>query len=151
MKGFFLLIFIILPLVQISCSKCCHRRSNWRVLINCFFQTSVTLNMYIRFSRITLLFTNSFDESHLNMREKKNRLFAKKNDNFLCFYLCLFEIRHFVETLFPNKDAYLPGVQEKLCFFTIHCKLQLLPRLHRCKRPAKLSTQCECTVTRIGW
>ena len=28
--------------------------------------------------------------------------------------------------------------------------LQPLPLLHRCKRPAKLSTQCKCTVTPIG-
>ena len=35
------------------------------------------------------------------------------------------------------------GVQEKF--------VQPLPRLHRCKRPTKLSTLCECTVTPIGW
>ena len=44
---------------------------------------------------------------------------------------------------------HIQGVQEKLCFFTIHCNP--VPRLHRCKRPSKLSTQCECTVTPIGW
>ena len=40
------------------------------------------------------------------------------------------------------------GVQE-IAFF--HNSLQPLPRLHCCKRPLKLSTQCECTVTPIGW
>ena len=40
-------------------------------------------------------------------------------------------------------------VQEKLFFF--HNSLQPLLRLHRCKRPSKLSTRCECTVTPIGW
>ena len=34
------------------------------------------------------------------------------------------------------------GGQKKLCFF--HISLQPLPRLHRCKRNLKLSTQCEC-------
>ena len=29
--------------------------------------------------------------------------------------------------------------------------LQPLPRLQCCKRPSKLSTQCECTITPIGW
>ena len=47
----------------------------------------------------------------------------------------------------PKKD--IQGVQEKLCFF--HISLQPLPRLHRCKRPIKLSKQCKCTVTPIGW
>ena len=42
----------------------------------------------------------------------------------------------------------LQGVREKLCFF--HNLLQTLLRLYRCKRPSKLSTQCECTVTPIG-
>ena len=32
-----------------------------------------------------------------------------------------------------------------------HNLLQPLPRLHRCRRPSKLSTQCECTVSPIGW
>ena len=44
---------------------------------------------------------------------------------------------------------YLQCVQEKLYFF--HNSLQHLPRLHRCNRPSTLSTQCECTVTLIGW
>ena len=35
------------------------------------------------------------------------------------------------------------------CVF--HNSLQPLPRLHDCKRPSKLSTQCKCTVTPIGW
>ena len=39
----------------------------------------------------------------------------------------------------------LQGVQENLCFF--HNSLQPLHRLHRCKGPPKLSTQCECTAT----
>ena len=43
------------------------------------------------------------------------------------------------------------GCSGKIVFF--HNSLQPLPRLHRCKRPSntKLSTQCECTVTPIGW
>ena len=41
------------------------------------------------------------------------------------------------------------GFSGKIVFF--HNSLQPLPRLHRCKRPSKLSTQCECTVTPIGW
>ena len=45
---------------------------------------------------------------------------------------------------------YVQGVQEKLCF--CHNSLQPLPRpRRRCKRPTKLSTPCECTVTPIGW
>ena len=48
-----------------------------------------------------------------------------------------------------HSKVHLQGVQEKLCFF--HNSLQPFPRLHRCKRPSKLSTQCECTVTPIGW
>ena len=35
-----------------------------------------------------------------------------------------------------------------MCFF--HNLLQPLPRLHRCKRSSKRSTQCKCTVTPIG-
>ena len=41
------------------------------------------------------------------------------------------------------------GCSGKNVFF--HNSLQPLPRLHRCKRPSKLSTQCKCTVTPIGW
>ena len=42
------------------------------------------------------------------------------------------------------------GCSGKNVFF--HNSLQPLPRLHRCcMRPTKLSTQCECTVTPIGW
>ena len=43
----------------------------------------------------------------------------------------------------------IQGVQVKLCF--LHDSMQPLPRLHCCKRSSKLSTQCECTVTPIGW
>ena len=38
----------------------------------------------------------------------------------------------------------------KNCVF-FHNSLQPLPRLHRCKRPSKLSIQCECTVIPDGW
>ena len=41
------------------------------------------------------------------------------------------------------------GCSGKIVFF--HNSLQPLLHLHRCKRPSKLSTQCECTVTPIGW
>ena len=41
------------------------------------------------------------------------------------------------------------GCSGKIVFF--HNSLQLLPSLHRCKRPSKLSTQCEFTGTPIGW
>ena len=41
------------------------------------------------------------------------------------------------------------GCSEKIVFF--QNSLLPLPRLHRCKRPSKLSTKCECTVTPIGW
>ena len=42
------------------------------------------------------------------------------------------------------------GCSGKIVFF--HNSLQPLPRLHRCKRPSKFSTQCDCTVTHpIGW
>ena len=40
-------------------------------------------------------------------------------------------------------------VFRKIVFF--HNSLQPLPRLHRCKRPSKLSTQCECTVIPLRW
>ena len=40
-------------------------------------------------------------------------------------------------------------VFRKKCFFLLN-SLQPLSRLHRCKRPSKLSTQCEGTVTPIG-
>ena len=41
------------------------------------------------------------------------------------------------------------GCSGKIVFF--HISLQPHPRLHRCKRSSKLSTQFECTVTPIGW
>ena len=41
------------------------------------------------------------------------------------------------------------GFSGKIVFF--HNSLQSLPRIHRCKRPSKLSTQCENAVTPIGW
>ena len=42
------------------------------------------------------------------------------------------------------------GCSGKIVFF--HNSMQTLPRLHRCKRPSKLSTQRDCTtVTPIGW
>ena len=40
-------------------------------------------------------------------------------------------------------------VFRKNCVF-FHNSLQPIPRLHCC-RPSKLSTQCDCTVTPIGW
>ena len=52
-------------------------------------------------------------------------------------------IKYKDERILPNLKI-LQGVQEKLCFF--HNSLQPLPRLHRCKRPSKLSTKSECTV-----
>ena len=42
------------------------------------------------------------------------------------------------------------GCSGKIVVFLQFNSLQPLPRLHRCKRPSKLSTQCECTVTPIG-
>ena len=41
------------------------------------------------------------------------------------------------------------GCSVKIVFF--QNSLQPLPRLHRSKRPSMFSTQCECTVTPIGW
>ena len=41
-------------------------------------------------------------------------------------------------------------VFRKNCF-VFKNSLQPLPTLHGCKRPSKHSTQCECTVTPIGW
>ena len=41
------------------------------------------------------------------------------------------------------------GCSGKIAFF--QNSLQHLPHLHRCNRPSTLSTQCECTVTPIGW
>ena len=45
---------------------------------------------------------------------------------------------------------FIQVAQEKLCFFAIHCNL-FLAYIHRCKNPLKFSTQCEYTVTPIGW
>ena len=64
---------------------------------------------------------------------------------------------HALESLLANQHLFangrgereIQGVQEKMCFF--RNSLQPLSRPHRCKRPSKLSTQCECTVTPIGW
>merc|ERR1711860_278717 len=47
-----------------------------------------------------------------------------------------------------HKKIYT-GCSGNIVFF--HNSLQPLPRLHRCKRPSKLSAQCECTVSLIGW
>ena len=44
----------------------------------------------------------------------------------------------------------LQGGQKKIVFFSQFTATPF-PRLHRCKRPSKLSTQCKCTVTPIGW
>ena len=42
-------------------------------------------------------------------------------------------------------DRYIETLTEiKFVFF--HNSVQPLPRLHRCKRPSRLSTQCACTV-----
>ena len=49
---------------------------------------------------------------------------------------------------FQNSFGKHTGCSGKIFFF--HNSLQPLPRLHRCKRPTKLSTQFECTVTPIG-
>ena len=49
----------------------------------------------------------------------------------------------------PQHAASGTGCSGKIVFF--HNSLQPLPLLHRCKKPSKLSTQCECTVTPIGW
>ena len=51
-------------------------------------------------------------------------------------HICLYALLQKVRTCFCK----IQGVQEKLCFF--HNLLQPLPRLHCCKRPSKLSTQC---------
>ena len=40
-----------------------------------------------------------------------------------------------------------PGTECSRKYVFFHNSLQPLPRLHYCKRPSKLSTQCECTVT----
>ena len=44
----------------------------------------------------------------------------------------------------------LHGVQEKLCFFTIHCNPSLAYIAVRDLQSSQ-HTQCECTVTPIGW
>ena len=56
--------------------------------------------------------------------------------------------REIIIFIFPTV-RWSTGCSGKIVFF--HNLLQPLPRLHRCKRPWKLSTQCECTVTPIGW
>ena len=54
-------------------------------------------------------------------------------------------LKFFLFTLKTYSDPDATGCSAKIVFF--HTSLQPLPRLHRCKRPQKLSTQCECTVT----
>ena len=60
---------------------------------------------------------------------------------FMYIHACQFLFTSGIFKLFQG----LQGVQEKWCFF--HKSLQPLPRLQRCKRPSKLSTQYECTVS----
>ena len=63
----------------------------------------------------------------------------------------IFNIGHIY--IYMHTDIYInvrgTGCSGKIVFF--HTSLQPLPRLHRCKRLSKLSTQWECTVTPIGW
>ena len=47
-------------------------------------------------------------------------------------------------TIFNEHPVYACSI------FTVPLYHSLEP-LHRCKRPSNLSTQCECTVTPIGW
>ena len=56
--------------------------------------------------------------------------------------------RIFCQCLYVMWEMWNTGCSGKIVFF--HNSLQPLPRLHRCKRPSKLSTQCECTVNPIG-
>ena len=49
-----------------------------------------------------------------------------------------------------SRQSHMYRVFRKNCGF-FYNSLQPLPRLHRCKRPSKLSTQSECTVAPIGW
>ena len=43
---------------------------------------------------------------------------------------------------------FIYRVFRKNCVFS---QFTASPPLYRCKRPSKLSTQCECSVTPIGW
>ena len=53
-----------------------------------------------------------------------------------------------MEKEIPRHPVNIEGFPEKIVNF--HNSLHPLPRLHGCKRPSKISTQCECTVTPIG-
>ena len=48
-----------------------------------------------------------------------------------------------------TKENCVTGCSGKIVFF--YNSMQPHPRLHRCKRPSKLSTYCERTVTPNGW
>ena len=66
------------------------------------------------------------------------------SDRYLAYYSIWNNLRYLQSIYF-----FYTGCPGKIVFF--HNSLQPFPRLHRCKRPSKLSTQCECTVTPIGW
>ena len=84
---------------------------------------------------------------------------------FVYFVFVVIEHNNLLETGYPDLKGYYAGgggrirqltsvalyrVFRKNCVF-FHISLQPLPRLYHCKRLTKLPTQCECTVTPIGW
>ena len=91
-----------------------------------------------------------------------NIKYTYNNNIFLKFYLCnvwswLFGshcvswmvLPHFLKGVIIDFFKNYRVFRKNCVFFTIHCNPP--PRLHRWKRPSKLSTQCECTVTPNGW
>ena len=106
--------------------------------------TSVQSVQYccISIHRTNMLFILSNSISNLCTTKLKHSPFE-----ILCTFVTL-NIVSLYNALYLDNTLVIQGVQEKLCFF--HNSLQPLPRLHRCKRPSKISTQCEWTVTPIG-
>ena len=75
---------------------------------------------------------------------KKLTIIKIKYSNKQNFAYCICK---YVIVLYLN--IFGTGCSGKIVF--LHNSLRPLPHLHSCKRPSKLSTQCECTVTPIGW
>ena len=103
------------------------------------------LSSPLPFSTLSLFFP------HLPIHRPKIELFQNEtnHEKLEPIILGLLDINLNINKLTMMYNATGTGCSGKILFF--HNSLQPLPRLHRCKRPLKLSTQCDCTVTTIGW
>ena len=121
-----------------------------RYQINQFDWYRITWSIF-KWSSLTSILRSIKRITSISMDIKINRFFSISRSIEIDIYSILIKIELSqynlqILQLWKNNNTGCSGNN-----VFIHNSLQPLPRLYPCKRPSKLSTQCECTVTPISW